>query len=126
MKYEIVNIASQYKEGNITATEAMNDITGILFPGIYKDDVYIKRLVAFMWDIETSSLNMNTAKTPFIYAKTMYTKLLKEKHECSNVKLGHMTNTIPETVRSRIVAHDRHMEGFPEYKKIYNIIQRVL
>ena len=122
MKYEVVNIAQQYKEGNIDATEAMNTIVGIMFPDIYKDDEYIKKLVAFMWNVDPSIINNNSRTHPGIYAKIMYTKILMDKYKTSSTKLAEILRIRAGTIRARLLAHNKYMFGFIEYKKIYNLI----
>lgn len=127
MKYEIINIAQQYKDGNIDATTAMNTITTYLFPITDKNDVYIRRLVAFMWEVETTDiLNEITKKYPISYAKIMYTKIIKDKYNCNSILLGQLCNIKANTARARLIAHDKYMVGYPEYKKIYNLINKVL
>lgn len=127
MLYEVVNIAQQYKDGNIDSKEAMNSIASYIFPESQHDDVYIKRLVAFMWNIDISLITGPGApKYPDMYAKTMYTKLLHSKHKVTSERLGEMIRVNHNTVRARIIAHDKYMFGDPEYKKIFNIINKIL
>ena len=127
MKYEVVNIAQQYKEGNIDATEAMNTIVSYIFPEITEDVVYIKRLVAFMWDLETSDLLSTVGRTQrFTDARIMFTYLIKKKYDISSKRIGEIVRIDHNTVRARLLRHDLYMENSPEYKKIYNIISKIL
>lgn len=127
MKHEIINIVTQYRDGDINSTEAMNSIVRIIFPEIYKDDIYIKKLIAFMWDVEYNKLTGSPDKTtPYVYARIMYTWILKEKYKITSIELGRLLQVKPNAVRSRFIAHTKHMTGFPEYKKIYNLVSKVL
>lgn len=127
MKYEVVNIAQQYKEGNIDATEAMNTIVTYIFPEITEDVVYIKRLVAFMWDLETSDLLSTVGRTQRLTdARIMFTYLIKKKYDISSKRIGEIVRIDHNTVRARLLRHDLYMENSPEYKKIYNIISKIL
>ena len=127
MKYEVVNIAQQYKDGNIDATEAMNTIVSYIFPEITEDVTYIRRLVAFMWDIETEDLLTSAGRTQrLVDARTMFIRIIKKKYKYTSIRVGEIAKVKPGTVRHRLLKHDLYMENSPEYKKIYNIISKIL
>ncbi len=124
MKYEVVNIVQQYKDGNIDAIEAMNTITPIIFPDITSDDKYIKRLIAFMFDVEEAEIDSSLRHERIVKPKAMYTYFLSKKYTPGqlNSKLAIQYNAI----NNRLKVHESYLLSNQEYKKIFNIIKRVI
>ena len=137
MKYEVVNIAQQYKEGNIDAEDAMDTILSILFPPVVEDyDYFIRRLIAFMWGIDLGELmNAETGRSGDLIvfkAKVTYTKIMSyTKNERGKYisrlqlakKIGMNTHA---GVGYRLAQHDIFYSTDPDYRKIYDIIKKAV
>lgn len=127
MRYEVLNIAQQYRDGNISANEAMNSIILHLFPQTTADDVYSRRLIAFMFDTEPNALlGSGNSKHPEASARIMYTKIIYDKYQISGEKIGTMLGTKGQNVRWRLKTHEGLLLSNIEYKKIYNIVTKVI
>ena len=126
MKYEILNITQQYKNGNLSAAEAMDTILIHILP-TDRDDLYLRKLVAFMWDVEHSQLQgSGSPKQPESKARTMYTKLMKLKYNVTDYALSDLLDLNSRTAHKRLEAHDGYMLSDSEYRKIYNIVIKVI
>ena len=138
MKYEIVNIAQQYRDENIDATDAMDTIVRILFPEKLEEsyEYYTRRLIAFMWGLDPDEIiNHEMGRSGDLTAlkgKVMWTKILSYiKNDRGayisltqlKTKLGLSTHA---GVKYRLDQHDNFMEFDEDYKHIYNIISKIL
>jgi hypothetical protein len=124
MKYEVVNITQQYREGNIDAVEAMNTIKAIIFPEIQQEDKYIKRIIAFMFDVTEEDITGTSRKEIHVKPKAMYTYFLSKKYEpgflSKKLSIGY------NAVTNRLNVHKGYVISDKEYKKIFNIISKVI
>jgi hypothetical protein len=139
MKYEIINIIEDYKERKVHSKEAMDLIMDLMIPNQLENDEvkfhYIKRLVAFMWNIEVDDLiNKVSGKrgdTTLFKAKCCFTKILSYGLDPFGKKLGRVKLARllgvggHDTVGYRLKQHDIFYDAEEGYRTIYDIIKKV-
>lgn len=127
MNHEILDIAQQYKLGKVNAFNAMNTIVDLMLPKEDKDDLYVKKLVAFVLDVDESELGKaSTKRAKEFMANCMFTKLILNKYGNNETAVGKLFEVNRSTINYRHKEHKKMYEINKEYTRLFDKITRTL
>ena len=126
MKEVILESCIKWKKEIISSHEAMYDISNTLFPKKVVSTSYLKKLIAFIYEIEEEELTGNSRKEETMIPKTLFRALLFEKYNSPSVVASKAGVKTHGAIINSINAHKRLTEWNKSYRNIYNSINTLL
>jgi len=126
MKDIVLEECIKWKKGEIQAAEAMDNITQAIFPREFTNATYLRKLVAFIYDLDPDKLLGESRKSEVMIPKILYRTLLFERYDSYTTVASKAGLDSHATVMNSVKRHNEMLETNVAYKRIYDSINTLL
>ena len=126
MKEIILEICIKREKGKIGDTEAMDQIVSVVIPKKPIKTHQLKRLIAFLYDIEEEELIGGNREERIVIPKILFRTILFESNPCYT-EVGILSGVKQYgTIKNSLRRHNDLLATDPKYKSIYQAINTLL